>query len=159
AERIAAEAAARGEERRRAERALAELLVQASQPLPEGYLWLEPKPLAAAPAMLAAAALARALRMVGARALPPRGERLRELLDPVIQGKLGGGRPLAGCRLVPRGNRVLVVREAERAEEEILPRPGVHLWDRRFTVTLPDAAAGRAWRLKRTGSGRKAPRS
>jgi hypothetical protein len=52
---------------------------------------------------------------------------------------------------------VLILREAERADAEIQLTQGVHLWDRRFTLLMPEAAGGRAWRLRRAGRARKTP--
>jgi tRNA(Ile)-lysidine synthase len=51
---------------------------------------------------------------------------------------------LGGCRVVPRGTRWLIVREAGRTAPTALPPDGRLLWDGRFEVALGPEGAGRS---------------
>ncbi|MCG8693637.1 MAG: hypothetical protein MI806_20725, partial [Minwuiales bacterium] len=107
------------------------------------FAWLDPRPLAAAPAEVGLRALARLLMTVGGREYTPRLERL-ERLHERISGGLERGATLGVCRLVPRRGQILVVREA--AGMDTCPvRPGARLlWDGRFEITV--RARGRGTR-------------
>ena len=127
----------------------ADLLGEAAEIHPEGFVLLDPAPLRAAPAEVALRALAGGLRVVGAAPLPVRRERLERLygaLDEVVdpQGGRGRGRTLGGCRVVPWRGRILLARETGVATGRVpLVAGQAALWDRRFVVRLSaDAPAG-----------------
>jgi tRNA(Ile)-lysidine synthase len=126
-----------GRARIRTEAALARLLAQSVAIYPEGWALVDPEPWRTEP-QLAGRALVRVLLAIGGAVYPPRGERLEPLLKELLQG-LPSGRTLAGCRLIPRGETVLVTREAGRiasAEAE----EGRN-WDNRFAVILAGTAS------------------
>ncbi|HYD30430.1 MAG TPA: tRNA lysidine(34) synthetase TilS [Azospirillaceae bacterium] len=115
---------------------VAGVLGEAASVHPEGYLWLDPAPLLAAPAEVGLRALARALTVVGGAVYAPRLERLERLYAHVTAGD-GRGRTLAGCRILPRRGRLLLCRESEAAAEATPLQPGNSVWwDRRFTLRL-----------------------
>ena len=134
-ERLAAAAGHLHRARGALDMAVARLLVGAVALHPAGFAWLDPGPLAAAPAEVGLRALARLLMTVGGREYTPRLERLERLYERVSEG-LERGATLGGCRLVPRRGRLLVVREP--AGVETCPvRPGARvLWDGRFEITV-----------------------
>jgi tRNA(Ile)-lysidine synthase len=92
-------------------------------------------------------ALARLLVTVGGAEYPPRLERLARLFR-LIGEKDFRGATLAGCQVLPRRGRLLVVREAARAAVISL-EPGAHLlWDGRFEVTIARQAGKTAESLR-----------
>lgn len=105
---IAAAAAEIGEERRRRELALAELLAAARRG-PEGSLELAVDGLLSAAPELALAALGRMLVAVGGEPYPPRRESLERLLGNLAAG--GPARTLGGCRIALRRGRIVVAAE------------------------------------------------
>jgi len=133
---IAAAAAALGRFRAAEENAVARLLARAVEFAPEGYARLEGRVLTAAPAGHGWRALAAVLATIGGLDYAPRGDAVRKLFAALAGGRLGGGRTLAGCRLVPEGERCLVVRET-RGVETLTPRGARTLWDRRVEIRLP----------------------
>src|SRR5690242_7237746 len=94
---------AAGRDRIAAEAAVARLLAQSVAIHPEGWAAVAPDTWAAAPRDLARRALVRVLQAVGGGAYPPRSDRLAPVLDALLEGRLGRGRTLAGCRLAPHG--------------------------------------------------------
>ena len=140
--RLAATAAHLGRARAALECSVARLLARAVELHPAGFAWVDPVPLGAAPEEVALRALARVLMIIGGRAYTPRFVRLRRLHDRISVG-LESGLTLAGCRVIPRRGRLLVVRESARiAEQPLRPGRGL-LWDGRFEVTLGRAACPR----------------
>ncbi len=98
---------------------------------PAGFAWLDREALLAAPVEIGRRALARCLATIGGAETPPRRERLDHLYETL------GARTLAGCRLVPRAGRLLVVREAAACAAALPLAPGERVWwDRRFRVGL-----------------------
>ena len=143
APRLAAAAGHLGRARAALERAVASLLAGAVAVDPSGYAWLEPGPLVGAGPETGQRALARVLMAIGGGAYAPRLERLSRLYDRLSTG-LGRGATLAGCRILPRRGRLLIVREPAAAA--VVPLfPGAQLrWDGRFEVVLArDAGGGR----------------
>jgi tRNA(Ile)-lysidine synthase len=134
APRLAATAARLGQARGAIEAELARWLAAAAAIRPEGYLWLDRASLAAARPDLALAGLARCLATIGGADYPPRLERLERLWRALL-----GPQPLAatlgGCRVVPRGARLLLCREPAAADAALpLPPGGSVLWDGRFRL-------------------------
>lgn len=128
--------AAAGRARRTAEAAVAALLARSVAIFPDGSAMVDAAAWASAPADIARRALVRVLLTVGGGAYPPRGDRLDPLLDALRRGGLRGGRTLAGCRLVSRGLRLLVAREAGRIAPTATLPAGPFIWDDRFLLTL-----------------------
>lgn len=131
-----------GRSRKATEAAVARLLAQSVAIHPAGWAAIAAEAWKAAPRDLARRALMRVLLTVGGGAYPPRRERLEPVLDALLQGRLGRGRTLAGCRLVPHGQAVLAVREAGRAAALAVDGAGHYVWDDRFGMTVAGAAQG-----------------
>ena len=113
------------------------LLAEAARFDPAGYCLLDIAVLAERPAELSRRALVLVLGSVGGLGLPPRFDRLARLQAELLQGRLGGGRTLAGCRLLPWRGRVLVCREPSAVAPAIqIGRTEAVLWDNRFQVSL-----------------------
>lgn len=124
-----------GQARRAAEDATAALLGRSVAVYPEGWAVIDPAAWRAAPRALAWRALVRVVLTVSGAAYPPRSERTKPVLAAILDGKLGGGRTLGGCRLMPRGDSVLVCRESGRTQSGV-PALVWQDWDGRFAVRL-----------------------
>jgi tRNA(Ile)-lysidine synthase len=122
---------------------VAALLARAARPDPAGFVDLDPAALAAASGEVSRRALARCLMAVGGCGYTPRLERL-ERLHASLGADLARAVTLGGCRVVPRGTRWLIVREAGRTAPTALPPDGRLLWDGRFEVALGPEGAGRS---------------
>ncbi len=120
---------------------VAALLARAARPDPAGFIELDLAMLAAASGEVSRRALARSLLAVGGCDYTPRLERLERLHSALGPG-LVRAVTLGGCRVVPRGARWLIVREAGRTAPAALPAAGRLLWDGRFEVALGPAATG-----------------
>src|SRR6185436_295043 len=77
----------------------AAVLTRAVERQGDGFA-LDPAALAAAPREIGLRALARILMLVSGQTYRPRFERLERLFDRLVQGTMGGGCTLHGCRLV-----------------------------------------------------------
>jgi tRNA(Ile)-lysidine synthase len=139
---LAATAGQLGYARAARERRVASVLARAAALDVAGYAWLDPAPLLSADADIGERALARVLLAVGGGGYAPRLERLRRLYGRLAKG-LGRGATLGGCRILPRRNRLLIVREPAAAPS-VPVRPGEKLrWDSRFDIAV-SRRAGRA---------------
>jgi len=121
--------------RRWSEARLAEALGRAAAFHPAGCATLDLELLRSLPLPLGRRVLAALLQAVGGAAYPARGEAQERLFARLCEG---APRPatLGGCRLLPRGSGLLVVREAAAAPQVAI-RPGqTILWDGRFRVRL-----------------------
>ncbi len=103
-----------------------------------GFCRLDGAQLKGAPAEIGLRALARILMAVGGADYPPRLERLERLYGRIEDGTLGRGATLAGCRIVPSGDRLLVTRELSAVNPEplALTPDEPSFWDHRFQVRL-----------------------
>ena len=133
--RLAAAAGHLGRARAALEVAVATVLARAARPDPAGFVEISPAILAAAPKEVSLRALARCLMTVGGGGYTPRLERL-ERLHGKLAGGLGKGATLAGCRILARGSRWLLVREAGRSAPAALEPGRRLLWDGRFELGL-----------------------
>jgi tRNA(Ile)-lysidine synthase len=122
------------------ERAAADLLAEAAEMRPEGWVLLERRPLARAPAEIALRALAGVLGAVGGSGHPIRLERLKRLRAALADPLSGAGRTVAGCLIREWRGRLLVCREPDAVRDRLVLAPGeTALWDRRFAITAPAA--------------------
>lgn len=81
--------------------------------------------------------LAQVLMAAGGQPYPPRMQSLLQLYHWLGQKPATGGKTLAGCQLLPRRGRILVVREYAAIGPGIGLSPGREvLWDNRFRVRL-----------------------
>ena len=135
-QRLAATARHMARARVALEGAATELLARTVAIYPEGYAVLKAGELLAAPEDTGLRALSRLLTCIGGNRHGPRMERLERLYVWLSRGE-GGGRTLAGCRIVRRrgpGHVLLVCREAAAAEDAV-PAAGGILWDGRFWLS------------------------
>jgi tRNA(Ile)-lysidine synthase len=138
--RLAGESAA---ERAALDRAVAAWLAQHGRIFAAGYVVLERREFAVAPIAIARRALQQTLATVGGKVYPPRHARLFPLVDALRDERGARARTLGGCRILRRGETLLVCREAGAIEHEIEPQAGVwRTWDRRFMVRVTGDAAG-----------------
>lgn len=143
ADRLARTALAMGRGRRFMDDAVARFLAVAVTPHEAGFCWLDAAAYQAAPGEVARRALIRLLLHVGGGPYPPRSERLGRLHRALADRTLGGGRTLAGCRLLPRRRGVLVCREPGAVSGSVALRAGNSvIWDRRFRIRLQDGNTG-----------------
>lgn len=127
------------------ESAATELLARTAAIYPEGYALLTLGALLAAPEDIGLRALSRLLACIGGGQHGPRLERLERLYEWLVRGE-GGGRTLAGCRIVRRGPGEVSVCREPAATEDAVPATGGILWDGRFRLSadgLPDTRLGR----------------
>ncbi len=137
ARRLAATASRMARVRAALEGMTAEAMSRAVRLEPLGYGYIDAARLAAAPEEIALRVLARVMGAVGGHAGPPRLERLERLLSAIVQGRLGGGRTLMGCRVLPWRGEILVCREAAEVGPALTLSAGkTVLWDGRFELRL-----------------------
>ncbi len=154
ARRLAAAATALGRARSAVEAAVAALLAAAADLHPAGFCRLDLGLCRDAPDEIARRALVRILLCVGGGVYPPRGARLDRLHRILRGGSLESARTLAGCRIVPRRDGVLICREPAAAKSEVaLSTDEPACWDARFVVraALPKGAARRRYTVRRLG--------
>ncbi len=139
---IGAEALARSASRlRRAQEALdltADRFLESCASLSDaGYGQIRTEALRDSPEDIALRALTRVIRAVSGQVSTPNLAKLESLVQAVRSGDMAA-RTLAGCRIVPDSDDVLVLRETGRsALETISLKPGESgLWDNRFRVSL-----------------------
>jgi len=142
-ERLAATADRLRAVRRRLERETLDGLAAWVEIAPAGYVRIDAAKLAAADRDLGRRVLARVVATVGGAAYPPRADRLAAALDALRDGPLSRARTVGGCRLIPANGRVLVCREAGRAESRVLDGANRIGWDGRFALGFGRAAARR----------------
>ena len=121
--------------RRDREMAVAASLARACTLYPEGYAWLDPTIFWTVSSEIAHACLAAICAMIGGKAHPPRRVRTARLLEAIAKDRIAGGRTLAGCRIVPKGRRLLFYREAQNVKPAMSISDGCH-WDGRFRIEV-----------------------
>lgn len=152
--RLAGMARSLGRARGALEAAVADLLAVAVTVHPAGFCHLDPQPYRAAPDAVARRALVRVLLCVGGGVYPPRGARLERLNRALREDCMAGGRTLAGCRILPCREGLLICREAAAAKTEAtLERGAWSEWDQRFLLRVESSAAARsrAYKVRRLG--------
>lgn len=139
----AATARRMGATRAALERDCARLLGRYAAVFPQGYVRIARSALTGAPPVLGRRALARLLACVGGSVYPPRGQRLDGLLAAIAAPSFTG-RTLAGCRVLPEGPSLLIVREVrDGAAMAIAASAAGLMWDGRFQVASAGARPGR----------------
>ena len=135
-----AEVSANASARIAREHALARLFAVAVVLHPAGFAAIDPAPVAAH--ALGEQALGRIAAVLGGAEYPVRRRRVERLRGALAEMPMRA-RTLGGCRFLPWRDRVLVLRETARAAPALLLAPGMAgIWDKRFAVRLPAAAAG-----------------
>jgi tRNA(Ile)-lysidine synthase len=136
ATRLARQAAEQGRLRAEKERRAASWLAAHARIDSAGFVILARDPLIEAPSDVRRRALRNSLRSIGGRDYPPREARLNRLLERLRAG-LGRGSTLGGCRILPWRDALLICREPQAIEDEVLLAPGAPvLWDSRFRLEL-----------------------
>jgi tRNA(Ile)-lysidine synthase len=120
------------------ERKIADVLARAAQVFAEGYARLDTATLAAVEPGIGWRGLAALLAAIGGLDHLPRGQSVRDLHGDLCAGRLGRGRTLARCRLIPEGDACLIVRETRGIDSV---RAGANTkriaaWDGRFDLAL-----------------------
>ncbi len=151
-ERLAAACGHLGRARAALEGEVAALMAQAVQPDPAGFLTLSPELLAEASDEVSLRTLAHCLMTVGGGRYTPRLDRLRRLHAMLGDG-LSRGATLGGCRMLQRGNRWLLVREAGRCATALLEPGDRLLWDGRFELRRPRLGTAQGRSRPREGAG------
>ena len=147
APRLAATAAHLGRARTSLDRQTEHLLAEAVALHPAGFIRMSPEPLKKFPAEPGLRALAAVLVCIGGAEFAPRFERLNPLYRAIIEDRLGAGRTLAGCRIVPHRDSLLIYREFTAVAPPVPAQIWPMAWDGRFVFEFPDAppdAAGLA---------------
>jgi tRNA(Ile)-lysidine synthase len=138
--RLAATATRMGRARAALEAMVAETVLHRVDLHPAGYALVDRECLCTLSDELALRLLARLLLAVGGGVYPPRLERLERLLAG-LRSVPAATRTLAGCRLEPYGDRVLVCREAAKVQGPVaLPPGGIVVWDGRFRMAVAHSA-------------------
>jgi tRNA(Ile)-lysidine synthase len=148
--RLAATAARHARARSALESDVATLLARCLVIHPQGFAYLVAEPLNRAPEEIGLRALSRILTCVGGNIYPPRLERVERLHAWLQDGWPGGGKTLAGCRIVPRGGALLVCREPAAARD-VIPAKGDVIWDGRFELRFGSRKKGEVRRLGHEG--------
>ncbi len=150
-------AGAQGAARRALDAAVAAWLAQHVRMSPHGFVLMMQAALAAAPADIARRALEQTLLAVGGRPYPPRRPRLDRLLQELrAAAHRFAGRTLGGCRLLVRGDRLLVCREAGQIAHALEPEAGAwRLWDGRFAIGASGELGGLSVRAIGAAGGRQ----
>jgi tRNA(Ile)-lysidine synthase len=135
---LLADTVAAGRRRDQLEREAGLWLAQQGRIDPHGYVVLPLAGISALTAERRDQVLRQVLEMVGAARFPPPPSGLAAVIDK-LQGTPAGDRnltaTLGGCRLVARGGRMSVFREADGCDGPLPVTPGKwQLWDRRFQV-------------------------
>ncbi|HWK46079.1 MAG TPA: tRNA lysidine(34) synthetase TilS [Stellaceae bacterium] len=140
--RLAGTARQLGMARAALERAADRLLAEAVSIHPAGFARMDHAVLARAPIELALRAVAAVLATIGGTEYPPRFDRLERLWRRLSGPEPARAATLGGCRLLPMGEGILVLREAAAiAGPAPLETAGI-LWDGRFTAKLVTGSSG-----------------
>ena len=148
AQRLAGTAARLARARNSLEIDVGAALARSAIVYPSGYCQLSPQLLCQISEETALRALARVLICIGGNDYTPRLARIERLHAWLQDGTPGGGRTLAGCRLLPFTSGLLVCREVSAAKS-VVPARGDLLWDGRFRLRL---GARRIGDVKRLGT-------
>lgn len=118
------------------DRATAELLAGCAEVSDYGFCQVRIDRLRAAPDELAIRALSRCIQAIGGGAWPPGDEPLERLMDWVRAGA-PEATTLGGCRLVLRGETIVVGRELGRISDRQVRLAGAQtlVWDGRFQIS------------------------
>ncbi len=144
-----ARAAGRAQRNAATETAVARLLARTASVHPAGFAWLAAGFADDASAEVARAALAALLTTIGGREHHPP----QAAVDRLIGALGGAGATLHGCRIVRRGDRLLIFREMRTPPPPLLLSPGERgWWDGRFFARV--AASSRSRPLRLDGLGR-----
>lgn len=133
----------RSTDRKAREIEMTALLANACDIYPEGYAILDPRVWNAAPDSVGSRALSGLCTAIGGRRHPPHRQKVERLQDAIRSASMGGGRTLAGCRITPNRDKLMIYRETALIEEPI-PLRNQSIWDGRFSIKGSSNASGNA---------------
>lgn len=137
APRLAATAAHLGRARASLDRQTDHLLAETVSIHPAGFARMSPAPFSRFPAEPGLRGLAAVLLCIGGAEFAPRFERLDPLYRAILEESLGAGRTLAGCRIVPHRDSVLIYREFAAVAPPVPVQVWPMAWDDRFVFEIP----------------------
>lgn len=124
------------------------LLAEAATLYAAGYALIDPSIFFEAPMEIQLRALKQLLQAVGGETLWLRGESLERLLHFMSDGKLGGGKTIAGCRVAPWRGLVAISRDWGRRASPVLELTHGSrddaLWDGRYGIRISAKGAAPA---------------
>lgn len=112
-----------------------QLLGRTCRVFDEGYAVLKLPPLLEAGDFLAKRSIVQTVSAIGGHEYGPRSQRAENLWIAIKQGKIGKGRTLAGCRIVPHNNDLLICREPHQIADR-QPMRREMIWDNRFCIRM-----------------------
>ncbi len=125
------------------------LLARTAALYPAGFCVLDRATIATAAPQLAQRAVARVLTCIGGNPYPPGRRPVAGLFGAIAAPGQFKGRTLAGCRLAPAGDRIIVCRESRSLGPARKLVPGAVVeWDGRFQVGLAATRTRRAGLLE-----------
>lgn len=123
-----------GEVRAALEGETARLLARHATLYPEGYAELAHAPLTMLDKELVMRALSALLLCIGGGTYPARKDGLVRLYDALMASDPPRPRTLGGCRVLCRGGRLLIVREAGRSAAVSVEEGTRTIWDNRYLI-------------------------
>ncbi len=127
---------------------VARFLARHASLYPEGYAEIALTPLVVVSPEIGLRALESLLECIGGGEYPPRRAALTRLFDTLRGSGRVQARTLAGCRIIPGGDRLLIVREAGRCEPLAVSEGDTVIWDGRFRLRLKGVRNRKPRRLK-----------
>ena len=130
-----------GTSRAALEDAVADVLARTCEIFPEGYCLLDWDTLVMSPLDIRHRALARIMACIGGNSYTPRYKNLRNLDNILATESLGGGRTLAGCRILRWKSKLLICREPSAIQNAVKAN-GTVSWDGRYRIKVSGAPDG-----------------
>lgn len=121
----------------------AQLLARHATLYAEGYAELDHSALQRLDRELASRVMAALLVCVGGAVYSPRQARLSNLIDMLLSDSRPQGRTLGGCRVMYRGDMLLIIREAGRCASATVCEGTRSLWDNRYLIDLRPPEKGK----------------
>ncbi|HLO78149.1 MAG TPA: tRNA lysidine(34) synthetase TilS [Magnetospirillum sp.] len=144
-ERLGRTAARLGRARSALETMVADAAARWVAPHPAGHMLVAPEVFRLVPEEVGLRLLSRLVQAVGGQDYPPREEQIRRSYGRLRDGMVGGA-TLAGCRIAPLRDRILVCREAGRMAPPLPLVPGAtQVWDGRFRLKVAERAGSGLW--------------
>ena len=139
---LAAVIRAAGRARTALDAAAWELLARSTDLAPEGYARVRLAPLRGAARSIAERAVQHILLCIGGPLYPPRRQRLTAVVDDVLGSRPVKARTLAGCRIIPEADTLVVC-----PENRVMPAPvravagAMAKWADRFEIAFGSAGS------------------
>jgi tRNA(Ile)-lysidine synthase len=141
--RLSDTAAQMGAARHVVEDAVGAVLAKTCNIFPQGYCLLDWTALASSLVDVRRRALAAIVTCIGGRNYTPRYRHTCNLDAALLDGRIGGGRTLSGCRILQRGDDILICREPSAVTDELrlldAPSGDALYWDGRYSIQVRNA--------------------